>query len=83
MMTSASAAASAIDTARSPAARALAADALDGVQADAHVDAAVVQVQRVGVALRAVTDDGDLAIADGRQIGVLVVVDDGHVVRIS
>ena len=30
-------------------------------EADAHVDARVAQVERVGVALAAVADDGDLA----------------------
>ncbi|MPN62428.1 hypothetical protein SDC9_210176 [bioreactor metagenome] len=44
-----------------------------GLQADPDVDARVPQVQRVGVALRAVADDGDLATLDDRKIRVLVV----------
>ena len=36
------------------------------------------QVQRVGVALRAVADDRDLAVGDERPVGVLLVVDVGH-----
>jgi hypothetical protein len=47
-------------------------------QADAHVDAAVTQVERVGVALAAVADDGDLAPLDDRQVGVVVVEHLGH-----
>ena len=74
MMTSASAAASAIGTTRSPAASALAFDDEPVTQADAHVDARVLQVQRVGVALRAVADDRDLAAGDQRAVGVLLVV---------
>jgi hypothetical protein len=53
--------------------------ALGGLgQADAHVDAGVVQVQRVGVALAAVADDGDLPALDQRQVGVVVIGDRGH-----
>ena len=46
-------------------------------QADAHVDARVLQVQGVGVALRAVADDGHLAAGDERAVGVLLVGDLG------
>ena len=42
-----------------------------GVQADAHVDAAVVEVQRVRMTLRAVADDGDLLRADEGEVCVL------------
>ena len=49
-----------------------------GPQADAHVDARVLEVQRVGVALRAVADHGDLAAGDERAVGVLLVVHVGH-----
>ncbi|MCY1374876.1 hypothetical protein D9M69_622470 [compost metagenome] len=42
-------------------------------QADRHVDARILQVQRVGVALRAITDDGDVLALDQREVGVLVV----------
>jgi hypothetical protein len=42
-------------------------------QADADVHAGVTQAQRVGVALRAVTDDRDLAALDDREIGIVVV----------
>ena len=49
-------------------------------QADAHVDAGVLQVQRVRVALRAVTEHGDLAPLEQGEVGVVVVVDRcGHV----
>ncbi len=41
--------------------------------ANRHRNAAVAQVQRVRVALRAVTDDGDLLAFDEREVGVLVV----------
>ena len=47
-------------------------------QADAHVDAAVLQIQRVRVALRAVADDGDLLALDEGEVRVLVVVDRCH-----
>jgi len=33
------------------------------------------QVERMGVALRAVAEDGDLLALDERQVGVLVVID--------
>ena len=48
-------------TTRRPSASALARDLLPSAQADADVDAGVAQVERVGVALAAVADDGDLA----------------------
>ena len=41
------------------------------------LDTAVVQVLGVGVALAAVADDGDGLALQGRQVGVLVVVDPG------
>jgi hypothetical protein len=44
-------------------------------QADGDLDAAVVQVLRVGMALRAVADDGDVLALDEAQVGVLVVID--------
>jgi hypothetical protein len=40
-------------------------------QADGDLDAGVVQVLRVGVALRAVADDGDLLALDQAQVGSL------------
>src|SRR5690606_39129306 len=43
-------------------------------QADHHVHAGIVQVECVGMALRAVTDDGDRLALDEGQIAVLVVV---------
>ena len=43
-------------------------------QADRDLDAAVVQVLRVRMALRAVADDGDVLALDQAQVGVLVVV---------
>src|SRR5690606_34833827 len=53
-----------------------------GARAQCHddIDAAVLEVQRVGMALRAVADDGDLLRLDDRKVGVFVVIDvDGHV----
>ncbi len=47
-------------------------------QADAHVDARVAQVERVGVALAPVSDDGDLAPLDHGQVGIVVVEHLGH-----
>ena len=44
-------------------------------QADGDLHAGLVQVERVGVALRTVADDGDFLALDERKIGVLVVVD--------
>ena len=44
-------------------------------QADAHVAAGVEQVQRVGMALGAVTDDGNLLVLDDLRIAVGLVVD--------
>jgi hypothetical protein len=45
------------------------------VEAHDHVLPRVLQVQRVGVALAAVADDGDLLPAEEAQVRVLVVVD--------
>src|SRR5690554_77398 len=50
------------------------------LQANDNVDARVAQVLRVGVALRAVADDGNLLALDDRQVGVFVVRDFGHYV---
>ena len=47
-------------------------------KADAHVDARLLEVERMGMALRAVPDDGDLAPGDEGGIGILVVVHVGH-----
>ena len=46
-------------------------------QADADVDAGLLQVQGVGVALGPVADDGDLAAGDEGEVGVLLVGDLG------
>ena len=43
-------------------------------QADAHVDAAVGKVQRMGMPLRAVADDCDLLALDQVGIAILIVV---------
>ena len=49
-------------------------------QANADVNAGVQEVQRVGVALGAVADDGDLLALDDARVHVLLVIDvDGHV----
>jgi len=47
-------------------------------EADAHVDPGVTQVERVGVALAAVADDGHLHPLDDAQVGVVVVDHVGH-----
>ncbi|MEZ4768545.1 MAG: hypothetical protein R2844_08975 [Caldilineales bacterium] len=49
-----------------------------GIETDPHIDAAVAQVERVGVALAAVADDGYLAACQPPEISVLVVVDSCH-----
>ena len=56
---------------------------LDGLgplaQPDAHVASGVLQVQRMGVALASVADDGDLLVLDYLGVAVLFVVDgNGH-----
>ena len=57
----------------SPASCALATEAESGPQADDDVDAGVLEVQRVGVALGAVADDRDgLAVEEG-EVCVVVV----------
>ena len=48
------------------------------VEPDAHVHAAVLQVQRMGVALAAVTDDGDLLPFKKAQIRLIFVIDSCH-----
>ena len=52
---------------------------LDGLggraQADDHVNAGVAQVQRMRVALGAITEDGDLLAIEHGQIGVLLIPD--------
>ena len=48
------------------------------MQADADVDARVLEIESMGVALRAVADDGYLLALDEREIGVVVVVRLGH-----
>ncbi len=48
-------------------------------QADADVAAAVAQIQRMGVALRAVAEDGDLFGLDEGEVGVFIVVELCHV----
>ncbi len=49
-----------------------------GPQPDPHVDAGIVEVQRVRMALRAVADDGHLARPDQGGVRVLLVVEIGH-----
>ena len=44
-----------------------------GAQPDDDVDAGVLQVERVGVALRAVAEDRDGLALEGREVGVVVV----------
>ena len=45
-----------------------------GAEADADVDAGVLEVEGVGVALRAVADDGDFLRLDEGEVCVCVVV---------
>ncbi len=45
-----------------------------GAKAYADVNAGVLEVERVGVALRAVADDGDFLCLDKREVCVCVVV---------
>ncbi len=48
------------------------------MQAHAHVGAGVAQVERVGVALAAVADDGNLLAVEQRQVGLVFVIDLRH-----
>jgi len=50
-----------------------------GPQADPHVHARVAQVEGVRVPLAAVADDRHLALLQQAEVGVLLVVDLGHV----
>ena len=43
-------------------------------QTDHHIDAGVLEVEGVGVALAAKTDHGNSAVGDQRRVGVLLVV---------
>ena len=52
-------------------------------QTDPDVDPAVPQVERVGVALAAVAQDCNFASGDDRRIGVLVVINGGHLSLLS
>ena len=45
------------------------------VQADGDIDAAFLQVERVGMALAAVTDNGDFAVEHEIPVGVLIIVE--------
>ncbi len=48
-------------------------------QTDGDIDSTVLEVLRMGVALRTVTEDDDLLRLDDRKVGVLVVIDvDAH-----
>ena len=49
-----------------------------GAQANDHVNSGILQVQRVRVTLRTVTDDGDLLGLDQRQVCAVVVDDFCH-----
>ena len=46
--------------------------------ADAHIDAGIFEIQRMGMALRSIADDGYFLALDQREIGILVVVSLGH-----
>ncbi len=77
-MRSASAAASATGSTRSPASSALALDFDPVAQPDPDVHARLGQVERVGVALGPVADHGHLAALDQARVGVGLVVQLGH-----
>jgi len=47
------------------------------VETDGHADPAVFEIQRVGMALGAETNDGHLPFFQGRKVGVRVVIDAG------
>ena len=80
MITSASAAASASDSTRSPASSALRLARAALAQRHPDVDAGLAQVLRVRVPLRAVAQDRHLAAGDQRGVGIGFVVHRGHVV---
>ena len=54
-----------------------------GVKPDHHVLPVVLEVQGVGVALAAVTDDADSLFRDVGQVGVLIVVNVNHALSSS
>ena len=74
MTTSAAFTASAISATFRPAFSALAQDAPLLAQTDGDLDAAVVQVLSMRMALGAVADDGDGLALDEAEVGVLVVI---------
>ena len=78
MITSASATASATDSTRNPASSAFCVDGGAGSQADTDVDAALGQVEGVGMALRPVADHRHLSVPDEARVGILLVVERGH-----
>ena len=45
-----------------------------GSQTNRHLDAGIGQILGVGVALRAITNDGDFLALDQGEVGVLVVI---------
>src|SRR5579859_4035489 len=49
-----------------------------GRQADAYIDARVLEIQRVGMSLGAIADNGYFFSLDQRKIGILVVISLGH-----
>ena len=49
-----------------------------GAQADDHVNSGILQVQRVSVTLRTVTNDGNLLGLDQRQVCAVIVADLCH-----
>ena len=77
-MTSAHCAAAAGSSTISPSASAFFRDLLAACKPDADVHAAVLQIQRVRMPLRSVTDNRHLAVADQRQVRVGVVVNLRH-----
>ena len=48
------------------------------MQADANGAAAVAEAKRVGVALRAIANDGDLFLLDESEIRVVILINLGH-----
>ena len=50
------------------------------VQTDAHIDAAVAQIQRMGMALAAIADDCNLLARQQAKVGLVFVIDVCHTV---
>ena len=78
MITSAQAQAAAGSLTVRPSACAFARDLLARMKSDAHVHAAVAQIQRVRMSLRSVAENRHLASANQREVSIGVVINLGH-----